>query len=85
MKKYQDVISKLKLKATYGLVGNDEIGSASDRFFYISQVNLDDGSMGSMFGQEFSNWINGVSIDRYSNDQITWEKAKMMNIGLEFG
>ena len=37
MKKYQDVISKLKLKATYGLVGNDEIGSASDRFFYISQ------------------------------------------------
>ena len=85
MKKYQDVISKLKLKATYGLVGNDEIGSASDRFFYISQVNLNDGSMGSMFGQEFSNWINGVSIDRYANDQITWEKAKMMNIGLEFG
>jgi len=85
MDKYDDVISKLKLKATYGLVGNDEIGSASDRFFYISQVNLNDGSMGSMFGQEFSNWINGVSIDRYANDQITWEKAKMMNIGLEFG
>ncbi len=85
MKKYENVISKLKLKATYGLVGNDEIGSASDRFFYISQVNLNDGSMGSMFGQEFSNWINGVSIDRYANDQITWEKAKMMNIGLEFG
>jgi len=85
MDKYDDVISKLKIKATYGLVGNDEIGSASDRFFYISQVNLNDGSMGSMFGQEFSNWINGVSIDRYANDQITWEKAKMMNIGLEFG
>ena len=85
MKKYENVISKLKLKATYGLVGNDEIGSASDRFFYISQVNLDDGSMGSMFGQEFSNWINGVSIDRYANDQITWEKASMMNLGLEFG
>ncbi len=85
MKKHENVISKLKLKATYGLVGNDEIGSASDRFFYISQVNLDDGSMGSMFGQEFSNWINGVSIDRYANDQITWEKASMMNLGLEFG
>jgi len=85
MKKYENVISKLKLKATYGLVGNDEIGSASDRFFYISQVNLDDGSMGSMFGQEFSNWINGVSIERYANDQITWEKASMMNLGLEFG
>ena len=85
MKKYDNILSKLKLKATYGLVGNDEIGSASDRFFYISQVNLNDGSMGSMFGQEFSNWINGVSIDRYANDQITWEKAKMMNIGVELG
>ncbi len=85
MKKYENILSKLKLKATYGLVGNDEIGSASDRFFYISQVNLNDGSMGSMFGQEFSNWINGVSIDRYANDQITWEKAKMMNIGVELG
>ena len=85
MKKYENILSKLKLKATYGLVGNDEIGSASDRFFYISQVNLNDGSMGSMFGQEFSNWINGVSIDRYANDQITWEKAKMMNIGIELG
>jgi hypothetical protein len=38
-------------------------------FFYISQVNLNDGGMGSMFGQEFSNWINGVSIDRYANDK----------------
>ena len=44
--------------------------------FISPKVNLDDGSMGSMFGQEFSNWINGVSIDRYANDQITWEKLK---------
>jgi len=85
MKKFENSITKLKLKGTYGLVGNDQIGSAEDRFFYISQVNLNDGSMGSMFGQEFSNWINGVSIDRYANDQITWEKARMMNIGFELG
>ena len=85
MDKFENSITKLKLKGTYGLVGNDQIGSAADRFFYISQVNLDDGSMGSMFGQEFSNWINGVSIDRYANDQITWEKARMMNLGFELG
>tara|TARA_B100001996_G_scaffold76954_1_gene56807 strand:+ start:188 stop:3349 length:3162 start_codon:yes stop_codon:yes gene_type:complete len=82
---YQDIVTKLKFKGTYGLVGNDQIGSSADRFFYISQVNLDNGSMGSMFGQEFSNWINGVSIDRYANDQITWEKATMMNLGVELG
>ena len=80
-----EVITKLKLKSTYGLVGNDQIGSAEDRFFYISQVNLNDGSMGAPFGNEFSNYINGVSIDRYANDQITWEKAKMLNVGFELG
>ena len=85
MEQYEDVITKLKLKGTYGLVGNDQIGSAEDRFFYISQVNLNDGGMGSMFGEEFSNYINGVSIDRYANDQITWEKATMTNIGFEIG
>ena len=85
LKPYEDIITKLKLKGTYGLVGNDQIGSSADRFFYISQVNLNDGPMGSMFGQEFSNWINGVSIDRYANDQITWEKATMMNLGVELG
>ena len=85
MSSTSDVITKLKLKSTYGLVGNDQIGSAEDRFFYISQVNLNDGSMGAPFGNEFSNYINGVSIDRYANDQITWEKAKMLNIGFELG
>ena len=85
MSSTSDVITKLKLKSTYGLVGNDQIGSAEDRFFYISQVNLNDGSMGAPFGNEFSNYINGVSIDRYANDQITWEKAKMLNVGFELG
>ena len=85
MSSTSDVITKLKLKSTYGLVGNDQIGSAEDIFFYISQVNLNDGSMGAPFGNEFSNYINGVSIDRYANDQITWEKAKMLNVGFELG
>ena len=85
MEPISGVLDNLKFKATYGLVGNDQIGSASDRFFYISQVNLSDGSMGSPFGQEFGNYINGVSIDRYANDQITWEKARMLNLGIEIG
>lgn len=85
MRPLNDVVTKLKLKGTYGLVGNDQIGSADDRFFYISQVNLNNGSMGAPFGNEFSNYINGVSIDRYANDQITWEKAKMLNLGFELG
>ena len=85
MEPISNTITKLKFKGTYGLVGNDQIGSADDRFFYISQVNLNNGGMGSNFGQEFGNYINGVSINRYANDQITWEKARMLNLGLELG
>ena len=85
MKPLSGVLSKLKFKATYGLVGNDQIGSSDDRFFYISQVNLNNGAMGAPFGQEFGNYINGVSINRYANNQITWEKAEMLNLGIEIG
>jgi TonB-linked SusC/RagA family outer membrane protein len=85
MKRLSGILSKLKFKATYGLVGNDQIGSSDDRFFYISQVNLNNGAMGAPFGQEFGNYINGVSINRYANSQITWEKAEMLNLGVEIG
>ena len=85
MEKFSDYITKLKIKSTYGLVGNEQIGSTDDRFFYISQVNLNNGSLGAPFGLEFGNYINGVSINRYANDQITWEKAKMLNLGIELG
>lgn len=79
------VISKLKLKATYGLVGNDAIGSASDRFFYISEVNMQNGGKGAYFGSKRNEHYNGISISRYPNDQITWEVAKKLNLGIELG
>lgn len=32
MQPVKKVLTKLKLKATYGLVGNDQIGNLKDRF-----------------------------------------------------
>ncbi|MGL5681930.1 MAG: TonB-dependent receptor [Marinifilaceae bacterium] len=78
------VMPKMKFKFTYGLVGNDAIGSADDRFFYLSQVNLNDGNKGFVFGSQFGEHANGVSIQRYDNDKITWETSHKMNIGAEF-
>ena len=78
-------INKLKLKATYGLVGNDQIGSPRDRFFYISEVNLNNGPSGIWFGEEFSNGMGTVAINRYANENITWEVAKKLNVGFELG
>ncbi|MDR2773628.1 MAG: TonB-dependent receptor [Tannerella sp.] len=78
-------VSKLKLKGTYGLVGNDAIGDSDDRFFYLSDVNMDDSGRGYTFGSEFNYYRNGVAIRRYENDRITWETARKMNLGIELG
>ena len=81
----KNIFSNLKLKATYGLVGNDMIGSADDRFFYLSQVNMNDWSKSIPFGTYMDYEKSGVSVLRYENDDITWETAKKLNIGLELG
>lgn len=76
-------ITKFKLKATYGLVGNDAIGNENDRFFYLSQVNMNSG--GARFGKFFDYYKSGVSISRYANDLITWETSYKLNLGTEIG
>ena len=78
-------ITKLKLKATYGLVGNDAIGSSDDRFFYLSQVNMNDDNRTIPFGKFMDYQKSGVSIQRYANDEITWETAYKLNVGTEIG
>jgi len=79
------IISKLKLKLTYGLVGNDAIGSASDRFLYISEVNMQDADRAVGFGTYANNSRNGITVNRYANSDITWETAAKTNLGIELG
>lgn len=79
------VVDKFKLKATYGLVGNDQIGSEQDRFFYLSQVDPNTSSYGYSFGTDNGYSKNGVSISRYADPFITWETAYKQNYGIEIG
>jgi TonB-linked SusC/RagA family outer membrane protein len=83
MKPFEKTLSKLKLKATYGLVGNDQIGSSGDRFFYLSKVNANDGNRSFKFGDKLAYSRNGVTISRYADPNITWEISRKMNLGLE--
>ena len=85
MEDMKEVVSNFKLKTSYGLVGNDQIGYLWDRFFYLSQVNMSDGGRGYRFGTEVSYYLPGISINRYANDLITWEIAKKFNVGVEIG
>ncbi len=78
------ILPKVKFKATYGLVGNDAIGEEDDRFLYLSEVNMSNDDRGAGFGYDYNQYYRpGISLSRYSNDDITWEKAAKANIGLE--
>lgn len=76
------VFTQLKLKGTYGLVGNDGIGSGYDRFYYLSEVNMNAGRLVN-WGTQLNYNPLGISISRYANDKIGWEKAYKTNLGLE--
>ena len=76
-----NVFSRMKLRASYGLVGNDAISNR--RFFYLSDVNLNGGNS-AVFGTNNGYQRNGVSIRNYQNDDVTWEKSRQTNLGLEF-
>jgi TonB-linked SusC/RagA family outer membrane protein len=78
-------VNMLKIKLTHGLVGNDGISSADDRFFYLSEVNLQSDSYGYTWGSDFNNYYQGYVIDRYSNANVTWEVAEKSNYGIEIG
>jgi TonB-linked SusC/RagA family outer membrane protein len=75
-------ISKLKFRGTYGLVGNDEIGS--DRFFYLSEVAIGGGG-GFTTGYDFGKGRTGVRVGNYPNSEIGWEIAYKTNLGIEIG
>jgi len=83
MEAFKKNITKLKLKATYGLVGNDAIGSDNDRFYYMSQLNMNDGGRGYDTGADYGFHRNGISIQRYADPGITWEISRKTNLGFE--
>lgn len=85
MQPYSRTFHNLKLRFTYGLVGNDAIGAPSDRFFYLSDVNMNDGGRSSAFGTDYAYSRNGINVMRYGNNDITWETATKTNWGLEVG
>lgn len=84
-KSYKYMVNNLRVRYTYGLVGNDAIGSSSDRFFYLSNVNMNDANKKATFGLESKQTVNGVTVTQYENPNITWETSYKHNIALEIG
>jgi len=83
--KLKKVISNLKLKYTYGQVGNDAIAGRADRFFYLSEVAIISGR-GQNWGMDWSkNGILGYKHNRYANPEVQWEVSTKQNLGIELG
>ena len=74
------VVTYLKLRASYGLVGNDRIGD--DRFLYLPD-SYDATSGGYNFGTNVSTNRTGASEGQIGNPYVTWETAKKQNYGID--
>ena len=69
------VITNLKLRASYGKVGNDKLGSA--RFLYISNISQSGGFISSL-GRG-----NQIVQGRLGNPNLSWEIAYKQNYGMD--
>lgn len=65
-----DLLSFLKLRVSYGELGNSEIGNFPSRF---------------LFGGVSYNQRPGIAPTQPGNNDLTWEKSQQFDAGLEFG
>ncbi|TVQ93477.1 MAG: TonB-dependent receptor [Bacteroidetes bacterium] len=70
-----DILDILKLRASWGINGNDDIG----RFRYISTINK---SRGYIFG---GGRAFGSSPSYVENADLKWEESEQLNVALDFG
>lgn len=71
-------IDFLKVRASYGLVGSDNVSS---RFPYLAFYGS---GSGYDFGNNFGTNVGGTSESNLANANLTWEKARKLNVGIDF-
>ncbi len=69
------VVSNLKLRASYGKVGNDKLGST--RFLYISNITSGGGVIPSLGRGQ------AISQGKLGNTNLSWEIAYKQNYGID--
>ncbi|MDR1202717.1 MAG: TonB-dependent receptor [Tannerellaceae bacterium] len=80
MKNISGVLSKLKIRGSWGLVGNDQLGGR--RFAYVSTIN---NSNGYKWGYTGSYSQSGKQEGDFGIPNLTWETSEKINLGLEIG
>lgn len=80
--KQQSFINYLKIRGSYGIVGNDLMNTRA-RFFYLPDA-YDPYGTGYNFGTDV--WDNrpGATEKQMGNPLVSWEKAGKQNYGIDF-
>ncbi|GHT08161.1 SusC/RagA family TonB-linked outer membrane protein [Bacteroidia bacterium] len=83
----QDFLSFLKLRYSYGVVGNDNI---NNRFVYLPGAygfgirnTGNNGSLGYNFGTGTTRRMGGAYESTLGNPDVSWEKAIKQNVGVD--
>lgn len=72
-------INTLKLTGGWGQLGNQNIGD----FQYLGTIGIGGGGYSYNLGTNTANY-NGAYVTSLANPNITWERAEMTNVSLEF-
>ncbi len=75
-----EVISNLKLRASYGMNGNQAVGPYSSISAVVTEV--DGLPLAYNFGDAI---IYGYFLDKMSNQDLGWETTKSFNLALDYG
>ena len=75
------VIDLLKIKASYGIVGNDKIGTGDNvrRFIYNGTVN----SGSSYYFGTRPHSSSSIQMGDWPNPNVGWEEAHKLNVGID--
>ncbi len=80
-----NIVKYLKVRGSYGEVGNDQIGG--DRFLYLPSsygAASDSGVNKYNFGLASNPYTSLMIVEnKIGNPDLTWEKAKKMNVGVD--
>ncbi len=80
MKSVKNTVSMLKLRASYGTLGNQNLAGGDAASFYPTTQNLATGQI-SMNG----NIYPLVTLNTMANANIKWESTTMVDVGLDLG
>ena len=70
----RDVINMFKIRGSYGVLGNENIGE------YMFQTTMNRNNMTYSFGNQV---VTGSAVSTFVDNNLAWEKKKTTNIGID--